>query len=288
MASWSEKKSQNRTLQILDAATKGQYGVLGVVIYNIEQLTAVVKAAEAKKSPILILLFPSAVTQLPTLAWAVAAAIKSSSVPIALHLDHAQDEHQIREIAGNLPFDSIMVDMSHYDHEENLAKTKVLTRVCHDHGIAVEAESGRINGGEDGIADTGDLEALFTSPEEVEDFINAEIDLLAPSIGNIHGDYGPKGPQLDYERLAKVNKQIDNRVLMALHGTNDFSPEIMKRCIENGAIKLNVNKLLLEAWNVHLKQNVNKPFTQLIEDGIEILQKETEKWIDICGSGGKA
>jgi fructose-bisphosphate aldolase, class II len=51
-----------------------------------------------------------------------------------------------------------MVDMSHYEHEENLAKTKVLTKVCHDVGVAVEAESGRINGGEEGIADTGALQ----------------------------------------------------------------------------------------------------------------------------------
>lgn len=51
-----------------------------------------------------------------------------------------------------------MVDMSHYKHAENLAKTKELARICHQHGIAVEAESGRINGGEDGIASTGDLE----------------------------------------------------------------------------------------------------------------------------------
>ncbi|KAF4784803.1 fructose-bisphosphate aldolase class-II [Colletotrichum scovillei] len=288
MSSWAESKSQNRSLQILQAATEGRYGVLSVVIYNIEHLTAVVRAAEAKKSPMLILLFPLTVKQLPTLPWAVAVAIKSAKVPLALHLDHAQDEQQIRDIAGTLPFDSIMVDMSHYDHEENLAKTKVLTRVCHDHSIAVEAESGRINGGEDGIADTGDLEALFTSPEEVEDFIDAEIDLLAPSIGNIHGDYGPKGPQLDYQRLTNVNKQINNRVLMALHGTNDFSPEIMRKCIDNGAIKLNVNKLLLEVWNVHLRENANKPLTQLMEDGMNILQKETERWIDICGSAGKA
>ncbi|KAJ3949151.1 uncharacterized protein N0V96_000265 [Colletotrichum fioriniae] len=288
MSSWAESKSQNRSLQILQAATEGKYGVLSVVIYNIEHLTAVVRAAEAKKSPMLILLFPLTVKQLPTLPWAVAAAIKSAKVPLALHLDHAQDEQQIRDIAGTLPFDSIMVDMSHYDHEENLAKTKVLTRVCHDHNIAVEAESGRINGGEDGIADTGDLEALFTSPEEVEDFIDAEIDLLAPSIGNIHGDYGPKGPQLDYQRLANVNKQINNRVLMALHGTNDFSPEIMRKCIDNGAIKLNVNKLLLEVWNVHLRENANKPLTQLMEDGMNTLQKGTERWIDICGSAGKA
>ena len=66
-----------------------------------------------------------------------------------------------------LPVDSIMVDMSHYDQAENLEKTRVLAKECHDRGIAVEAESGRINGGEDGIADTGDLEgkvAISKSP----------------------------------------------------------------------------------------------------------------------------
>ncbi|WQF87601.1 Putative fructose-bisphosphate aldolase, class-II, aldolase-type TIM barrel [Colletotrichum destructivum] len=289
MSAWSDKKSQNRTLRILQAATEGKYGVLAAVAYNVEHLTALVRAAEAKRSPMLILLFPSTVKQLPTLPWAVAAAVQSATVPLALHLDHAQDEAQIRDITATLPFDSIMVDMSHHDHAENLARTKVLTRVCHDHGIAVEAESGRINGGEDGIADTGDLEALFTSPEEVEDFIEAEIDLLAPSIGNIHGDYGPKGPELDYERLARINGQIGGRVLMALHGTNDFSADILQRCIRNGAIKLNVNKLLLEVWNVHLQENAaKKPLSQLMEDGMNILQEEVERWIDICGSAGKA
>lgn len=123
-----------------------------------EHVTALVRAAEAKRSPLLLLLFPSTLEQLPSLVWAASAASKSASVPISLHLDHAQDEKQIRYVVEHLPFDSIMVDMSHYDHEENLAKTRILTQLCHEKGIAVEAESGRINGGEDGIADTGDLE----------------------------------------------------------------------------------------------------------------------------------
>jgi fructose-bisphosphate aldolase, class II len=130
---------------------------------------------------------------------------------------------------------------------------------------------------------------LFTTPEQVEDFLAADIDLLAPSIGNIHGDYGPEGPQLDYERLADVNKQINSRVLMALHGTNDFTPEIMKHCIENGTTKLNINKLILETWNVHLKKNaVDQPLMQLIDEGMDVLQAEVEWWMDVCGSAGKA
>ena len=57
-----------------------------------------------------------------------------------------------------------MVDMSHYEEAENLEKTERLTKECHAKGIAVEAESGRINGGEDGIADTGDLEGRAPDP----------------------------------------------------------------------------------------------------------------------------
>lgn len=81
-------------------------------------------------------------------------------MPISVHLDHAQNYDQIKSVADNLPFDSIMVDMSHYEKEENLSKTKVLREYCHGRGIAVEAETGRIEGGEDGISDTGDLAGM--------------------------------------------------------------------------------------------------------------------------------
>ena len=112
-----------------------------------------------------------------------------------------------------------MVDMSHYDKEKNLEKTRALRDYCHAREITVEAETGRIEGGEDGIMDTGDLEGMrahgwqmvsrghsqyelgiLTNPEDVEDFIAAGVDFLAPSVGNIHGDYGSKGPQLDMDR----------------------------------------------------------------------------------------
>ncbi|KAK2133709.1 ketose-bisphosphate aldolase [Fusarium oxysporum II5] len=283
-------RNTNRTLRILEDAVKGNYGVLAAIWFAVRSIVGAShsQSSRRKRSPLVLLLFPSTLRQLPTLAWAASAAIKSATVPLSLHLDHAQDVSQIEEVVKTLPFDSIMVDMSHYDHEENLAKTAALTKLCHKRGIAVEAESGRINGGEDGIADTDDLEALFTSPEEVEDFLKAGIDILAPSVGNIHGDYGPKGPDLDLARLSSIDKQIRGHAFMALHGTNDFTAQIMQDCIEAGAVKLNVNKLLLEVWHVHLKENAHKPFMQRVDEGIEILQAEVDRWIDICGSTGKA
>lgn len=106
----------------------------------------------------------------------------------------------IRRAADSLPFDSIMIDMSHHEKAENLAKTKELVAYCHERGIATEAEPGRIEGGEDGIADTADLSGMLTTPEEVEDFIDTGVDFLAPAFGNVHGEYGARGPRLEYER----------------------------------------------------------------------------------------
>lgn len=80
---------------------------------------------------------------------------------------------------------------------------------------------------------------------------------------------------------------MNGRVRLVLHGTNDFSPELMEKCIQAGVTKVNVNKLCLDGWQAHLQSNVNKPLTQLIDDGIEILTKDTERWMDICGSTGK-
>ena len=63
----------------------------------------------------------------------------------------------------------------------------------------------------------------------------------------------------------------------------------MKQCVAEGAIKLNVNKLLLEVWNEFLRKNAaSMPLVKLIDEGMKVLQVETERWMDICGSSGKA
>jgi fructose-bisphosphate aldolase class II len=168
--------------------------------YNLETITAVVRAAEKKRSPAQILLFPWALHYSPLLIHLAAAACSTATVPIVLHMDHAQSEEEIIA-ASEYPFDSIMVDMSHYEKEENLEKTERITRMLHEKGIATEAEPGRINGGEDGVKDTGDLEGLLTTAEEAVQFVDTGIDFLAPAFGNVHGNYGGiENIRLDYER----------------------------------------------------------------------------------------
>jgi len=291
MAPGAENLKHNRSIAILDAADKGGYGVVSVCCYNIEQITATARAAEAKASPAMILLFPWAMTTFGShLVHFAASTAHSSSVPISLHLDHCQDIEMVK-YAASLPFDSIMVDMSHYEKDENLKLTRELTEYCHERGIATEAEPGRIEGGEDGVKDTADLEGVLTTPEQALEFVDTGIDMLAPAFGNVHGEYGIKGPRgwLELDRLERVREAVKGRVKLVLHGTNAFDEELFGECVKRGISKINVNKQLIDPWKVMMgKRNGFAPLTKLMEDSMDIFQKEVERLMDECGSSGKA
>ncbi|KAK5136101.1 hypothetical protein LTR08_004151 [Meristemomyces frigidus] len=287
----------NRAVKMLNAAAEGKYGVLGVVSYNMETIIASIRAAEAKKAPLQILLFPWAYKYSPLLVDFAAHASRKAKVPVTVHMDHAQDPEVIKAVSqikaedGTPAFDSIMVDMSHYEKEENLAKTKELVALCRERGIATEAEPGRIEGGEDGVKDTAELEGMMTTAEEVDDFVATGIDFLAPAFGNVHGDYyGVENIHLDYDRLASIQKKAqEGKVQIVLHGTNEFPPEIMAKCIERGVTRVNVNKLVLSDYNAYVAEHTGKvPLTELLERGTELIQKQCEEWMDHLGCSGKA
>jgi fructose-bisphosphate aldolase class II len=306
MAVVKDWRSSNRTIQILKAAAKGKYGVIAAIAYNLEQIYGLIRAAEEARSPLIIQFLPWAITFWEgLLVRAAAEASSRASVPISIHLDHAQDEAVIMRATDTLPFDSIMVDMSHYEKADNLSKTARLVKYCNERGIATEAEPGRIEGAEDGVMDTAGLEASKTTPEEVNEFIATGVDSLAPAFGNVHGEYGCAGPQLDFERsvvsnvgdrrllidtrFEQIRKQIGGRVTIALHGTNGFPPDLMRKCIAAGAAKINVNKLVLDDYYTHLRSKVSQlPHTALIEQGVEKIVIQTNEWMDICMSSGKA
>ncbi|KAL9114432.1 MAG: hypothetical protein Q9227_001513 [Pyrenula ochraceoflavens] len=287
----ASKLPNNKSVKILQAAADGGYGIPGVVSYNLETIVACVRAAERKRSPCQILLFPCAMTYANSLLVRLAAdACRSASVPMSLHLDHAQDEDSIRRAAELNAFDSIMVDMSHYEKEENLARTTKMVQYCHERGIATEAEPGRINGGEDGVADTADLEGLLTSPEEAAQFMDTGIDFLAPAFGNVHGFYGgPQNIKLDFKRLESIQTAAKSRSLLVLHGTNEFEAHHFQDCVRHGMTRCNVNDVVLWKYNRYVKENTGKvPLTELMEQGTQLMQERLEWLMDQLGSSGKA
>ncbi|KAF7887136.1 uncharacterized protein EAF02_003783 [Botrytis sinoallii] len=283
----AKSMQDNKAIRMLQAAEDGGYGVVG---YNLETITAVVRAAERKRSPAQILLFPWSLHYSPLLIHLAAAACRTATVPIVLHMDHAQSEDEILAAANMGLFDSIMVDMSHYDKEENLAKTTKLTKILREKGIAVEAECGRINGGEDGVKDTGDLEGLLTTPEEALKFVETGVDFLAPAFGNVHGNYGGvENIKLDFDRLESIRKASNGRVRLVLHGTNTFPDDTMRSCIKGGMTRCNLNDLVLNTYNKYVADNTGRlPLTELMETGTRLIQELIEHQMDIIGSTGKA
>jgi fructose-bisphosphate aldolase class II len=89
-------------------------------------------------------------------------------------------------------------------------------------------------------------------------------------------------------RLEAIRKQVAGRVRIVLHGTNSFADVITQRCISAGVSKINVNKLVLEDYNIHLKANASKlPQTQLIDEGIQHVIRLQKYQMDACGSTGR-
>ena len=194
----------------------------------------------------MILLFPWAQTfSGAALAAAAHSAARTSTVPITLHLDHAQSASAIHAAADTGCYDSIMVDMSHHSKTENLRLTTELTTYCHERGIVTEAEPGRITGGEDGVMDTKELEAIMTTVDEAREFAATGIDWLAPAFGNVHGNYGSRGIQLEYERLKDVHAAVGEGVRLVLHGTDGFDEGIYGKCVERGR---GANGCAHQAW----------------------------------------
>lgn len=288
----AEKLRTNKARLMVDKAFAGKYAIVAVCVYNVEGILATVRAAEAKRSPALIQLFPWAIEFADgVLLHAAAEAAAKATVPVAVHMDHAQTPEIIRRAADLGGFDGIMVDMSHYEKDENMRLSRELVAYCNARGIVTECEPGRINGGEDGVADTADLEGILTTPEQAEEFVDLGIHWLAPAIGNVHGQYPPAGPQLDFPRLDRVAKQVGDRVRLVLHGAHEehFRQELTQTCIDHGIAKININGgVNREFVRIAREQAGKVPLTTLMELQVRAMQDVIEENMDWMRSTGKA
>jgi fructose-bisphosphate aldolase, class II len=89
--------------------------------------------------------------------------------------------------------------------------------------------------------------------------------------------------------LENIRKRAAGKVRIVLHGTNDFPEDLMKKCIGSGVTKVNVNKLVLDDYLIHLQSKAPKmTLTVSMEEGVKEIQKLTEWQMDVCGSTGKA
>lgn len=286
--------------EFVKAARENGYAVGGFNTNNLEWTQAILRAAEAKKAPILVQTSMGAAKYMGGYKVArnlIANLIESMNitVPVAIHLDHGHYEDSLACIEAG--YTSIMFDGSHLPVEENLAKAKEVVELAHSKGISVEAEVGTIGGEEDGIVGKGELAPI----EDAIAMVATGIDFLAAGIGNIHGPYPENWEGLDLEHLKKLTDAVPGFPIV-LHGGSGIPDEQIQEAIRLGVAKVNVNtegqiafaeatlKFASDYSADKATYDAKKLFDprKFLAPGIKAVQEAIEERIDVFGSANKA
>ncbi len=225
--------------EMLQTARNKNYAVGAFNINNLEWTKAILSAAQEMKSPVMLGVSEGAGKYMggyATVVGMVKGLIQDMNitVPVALHLDHGSFEGAKQCIEAG--FTSVMFDGSHAEFEENLQLTREVVALAHAKGVSVEAEVGGIGGEEDGIIGAGEI----ADPQECKQIADLGIDMLAAGIGNIHGKYPENWQGLDFEVLKQI-QDITGNMPLVLHGGSGIPQEMIKKSIELGVSKINVN-----------------------------------------------
>lgn len=246
--------NETRFSSVLSESRELGRAVGAFTCYNLEELEAVILAAETRRAPAIVLISPSSFRSEggERLVRAFRAAAALASVEVLLQLDHVSDPTSI-ERAAECGVDAVMADGSKLPFEDNLAFTSKAVRSMQNQGIGVEAELGRVEGQEDRVGEA--LAGAMTDPEEAREFAEKSgVDCLAVAVGNVHGNYSGT-PSLDWPRLAKVRSLV--AVPLSLHGASGLPDEDLRRTILEGIVKTNVNTELRAAYFQRLREELD-------------------------------
>ncbi len=281
--------------EMLNKAKAGHYAVGQFNINNLEWTKAILLTAEEMKSPVILGVSEGAgkyMCGFNTVVAMVKGMIETLNitVPVAVHLDHGTYEAAYKCIEAG--FSSVMFDGSHYPIEENIAKTKELVEVCNKLGLSLEAEVGAIGGEEDGVVGGGEV----ADPEECKMIADLGVTMLAAGIGNIHGKYPANWAGLSFDTLEAINNKVGEMPLV-LHGGTGIPAEMIKKAIDLGVSKINVNTecqlAFAEATRKYIeagKDLEGKGFDprKLLAPGVEAIKETVREKITLFGSANKA
>ena len=233
--------------QLLDHAAENGYGVPAFNVNNLEQMRAIMEAADQTNSPVIVQASAGARKYAGSnfLRHLILAALEEfPHIPICMHQDHGTSP-AICQRSIQLGFSSVMMDGSLEEdgktpssYEYNVAVTRRTVEMAHACGVSVEGELGCLGsletgqaGEEDGVGAAGILEhsQLLTDPEEAAEFVSATgADALAIAIGTSHGAYKftrpPTGDILAIDRIKAIHARIPNTHLV-MHGSSSVPQE---------------------------------------------------------------
>lgn len=277
------------TKEMLKRARAGGYAVGAFNTSDLEITTAIVEAASHLKSPVIIQSSEKAIDYagLDQLAAIMIEAAKSAPVPVAVHLDHGKSYERALD-CFKVGYSSVMIDASRHDFDGNIKLCQKVVAAAERYRASVEGELGVISGKEDYVKA---LASKLTDPDEAVVFVGETgIDSLAVSIGNAHGI--PNAKEIfDLDRLEAIGRKV--KIPLVLHGASSTHPARIKRAIELGVAKINIDTDVRLAFNNNLRQflranpDVYDP-REMLAEAAEGVRQVVAKKIELFGSDGKA
>lgn len=279
---------------ILDHAAENEYGVAAFNVNNMEQIQAIMEAAQETDSPVIVQASRGArgYSQDAYLRHLMLAAVELyPHIPVVMHQDHGNNVDTCVSAMEN-GFTSVMMDGSleadgktPASYEYNVDVTKQVVDLAHAQGVSVEGELGCLGSLETGMGDQEDghgaegvlsREQLLTDPEEAEQFVAATgVDALAVAIGTSHGAYKfsnkPDGEVLAMDRIDAIHARLPNTHLV-MHGSSSVPQELQD---------------IINEFGGNMKQTYGVPVEEIqrgIRSGVRKINVDTDNRLAITGA----
>ena len=279
---------------VLDHAAENDYGVAAFNVNNMEQVQAIMEAAEETDSPVIIQASRGAraYSQDAYLRHLMLAAVELyPHIPIVMHQDHGNSPETCQSAIDN-GFTSVMMDGSleadgktPADYDYNVRVTAEVVKAAHSQGVSVEGELGCLGSlesgegeQEDGHGAVGELtnDQLLTDPEEAERFVaETGVDALAVAIGTSHGAYKftkkPTGEVLAMDRIDAIHAKLPNTHLV-MHGSSSVPQELQD---------------IINEFGGEMKQTYGVPVEEIqrgIKSGVRKINVDTDCRMAITGA----
>jgi fructose-bisphosphate aldolase class II len=279
---------------LLDHAAENEYGVAALNVNNMEQIQAIMEAADETDSPVIVQASRGArsYSQDAYLRHLMLAAVELyPHIPITMHQDHGNSPETCLSAIEN-GFTSVMMDGSleadgktHASFEYNVEVTRKVVDLAHPRGVSVEGELGCLGSLETGMGDKEDghgfegalsKEQLLTDPDQAAEFVEkTNVDALAVAIGTSHGAYKftqpPSGEVLAMSQIEAIHKRLPNTHLV-MHGSSSVPQELQDIINKYGG---NIR----QTWGVPLEE-----IRRGIRSGVRKINVDTDNRLAITGA----
>jgi fructose-bisphosphate aldolase class II len=241
-----------RTADVVSAAATAREGVGAFNVITLEHAEAIALGVETAGRSGILQISENAVRfhggQLDPIASAVVAVAEQARVPLAVHLDHIEDDSLLRQAAG-LGISSVMYDASKRDYDANVMATRQAADWAHEQALWIEAELGEI-GGKDGAHAPG----VRTDPDEAFEYVAAtSVDGLAVAVGSSHAMV-ERTAELDLTLIRDLARKLP--VPLVLHGSSGVADVHLSAAVSAGIVKVNIGTILNVAFTTAVRDRL--------------------------------